>query len=98
MIIVTGEVLVSKEHLSEALLLCKQHVERSLAEPGCLSHAFYAAPDDPLKLFFFEEWSDNDAIQAHFKVPDSQKFVVSLTKLSATPPRLSMYSADKIVR
>lgn len=98
MIIVTGNVLVKTEYLNEAITLCQQHVARSLSEPGCLSHAFYAAPDNPHSLFFFEEWSDNDAIQAHFAVPASQQFVATLTQLCAQPPQLSMYSADKIKR
>lgn len=98
MIIVTGSVFVKENCLQEALQLCQQHVERSLTEPGCLSHTFYAKPDNPLELFFFEEWQSLDTIQAHFSVPASQQFVQTLTSLCTELPKLEMYSADKIAR
>ena len=58
MVIVTGTVQVQPEHLSQALTLCRDHVQRSRGEPGCVSHAVHQDVEDPGRLFFFEQWQD----------------------------------------
>lgn len=98
MIIVTGNVTLKDKCLKEGKALCAEHVARSLEEPGCISHAFYAAPDNPSKIFFFEEWESPEAIHTHFAVPASQAFVKQLTSLASSEPQLNMYSAEKIAR
>ena len=83
MLIVTGSVTARPE-TSEALLRAAlDHVRRSRTEPGCLSHGVYADCEDPLRLFFYEEWADRPALDAHFAQAGSQAFMAAVRELAA---------------
>lgn len=71
MIIVTGTVKVRAERLENALEVSLEHVRRSRTEPGCLLHSVHRDVEDPLTLVFLEHWEDNEALAAHFAVPES---------------------------
>jgi quinol monooxygenase YgiN len=90
MLIVTGSVTARPE-TSEALLRAAlDHVRRSRTEPGCLSHGVHADCEDPLRLFFYEEWADRPALDAHFAQPGSQAFMAAVRELAerSTPVRI----------
>ena len=78
MIIITGSVVAKEGRLTEALALSLEHVRRSRLENGCVSHAVHRDAEDANRLFFFEEWADQAAVNAHFAVPASQAFVRAL--------------------
>ncbi|MDQ0464138.1 quinol monooxygenase YgiN [Caulobacter ginsengisoli] len=83
MIIVTGS-LTAREDSFEALLqACLDHSRRSRAEPGCIRHNAYVDAEDPLRLFFYEEWADRAALDAHFQVPDSNGFMRAARALAS---------------
>lgn len=97
MIIVTGSAVIRDGAEADALALAHDHVQRSRGEPGCLSHAVYQDTENPARLFFFEEWRDRDALQAHFAVPDSRAFAKAFAALAATPPQLNIFEAAPAV-
>ncbi|MEU7642784.1 putative quinol monooxygenase [Streptomyces sp. NPDC039016] len=41
-------------------------IEPSLEEPGCLAYRPYADPNDPARRVVVEQWSDAQALAAHF--------------------------------
>jgi quinol monooxygenase YgiN len=96
MIIVTGRVITRSERLDEALRVSREHVERSRAEPGCLVHSVHQDAEDPNILFFFEQWEDQDALSAHFAVPESLAFVTALSECAAAPPVMDIYEAEPL--
>jgi quinol monooxygenase YgiN len=69
MIVVTGSVTARKETFNEVRRLSLEHVHRSRAEPGCISHAVHVDCEDALRLVFIEQWVDRAALLAHFAVP-----------------------------
>lgn len=83
MIIVTGEILAKPETLEALIALCTEHSRRSRAEPGCVSHDSFVDTENPLRIFFFERWSDRAALEAHFAVPKSNAFMRQVRALSA---------------
>jgi quinol monooxygenase YgiN len=83
MIIVTGSITARPETFDEILRLSLHHVHRSREEPGCRSHAVYRDVENPLRLFFFEEWQDRASLAAHFALPASQAFVSTVRPLAA---------------
>jgi quinol monooxygenase YgiN len=93
MIIVTGSIVARADTFDRVLALSREHVERSRAEPGCLSHAVYRDVENPLRLVFFEEWADRKALAKHFSVPASGEFVTSAGALAAETPTLRIYEA-----
>lgn len=93
MIIVTGSVLSKPECIDEMLAFALDHVRRSRAEPGCLSHAVSRDAEEPLRLVFLERWADRAALQAHFAVPASRGFVKVLAAFAAEAPTMQLYEA-----
>jgi quinol monooxygenase YgiN len=98
MVIVIGNVTVREDTLEQALTLARAHVERSRTEPGCISHAVHIDTENPSHLVFLEQWQDMDALQQHFRVPESASFVSALGELALEPPTLKLYTADEVPR
>lgn len=45
------------------------------AEPGCLSYDLYQSRDDPALMFFYENWTDQPALDAHMNTPNFYQYV-----------------------
>ena len=93
MVIVAGTVKVPPNRMDEAIALSVEHVRRSRVEPGCLSHAVFQDVEDANRLFFFERWADQKALEAHFMVPEARAFARSLASLSSSTPEIAIYDA-----
>ena len=93
MIIVTGSVVAKKECIDELLAFSLDHVRRSRAEAGCLSHGVSRDAENPLRLVFVEEWADRAALQAHFATAASRGFVKVLAAFAAEAPTMQLYEA-----
>ncbi len=96
MILVTGIANVKPEHMDQAIALSLEHVRRSRAEPGCISHAVHRDVEDAHRLVFVEQWADAAALKAHFTVPESRAFVGALGALCSARPALTMYEAQAL--
>jgi quinol monooxygenase YgiN len=82
MIVVTGSIAAKPEGFEEARRLSLEHVRRSRAEPGCLSHSVNVDCENPLRLVFIEQWETMQALQTHFSVPASRDFTRALRPLA----------------
>jgi quinol monooxygenase YgiN len=96
MIIITGDLLIKEGSMQDALQASQKHVAHSRTELGCISHAVYQDPENALRLFFYEQWSDQAAIDAHFALPSSQAFVTAVRTLVTAPPNLHIFTAQQI--
>jgi quinol monooxygenase YgiN len=96
MIIITGSVTARPDSFDQVRKLSLEHVHRSRKEPGCISHAVRVDCENPLRLVFIEQWTDRDALQAHFKVPASGETVRALQSLSAAHATLEIYDATRL--
>jgi quinol monooxygenase YgiN len=96
MIIVTGSLVVKEGWLTHALTLSLEHVRRSRAENGCISHAVHQDAENPARLVFFEEWSDNATLAAHFAVPASRAFAKAISELAVEAPKLNVFEAKRV--
>ncbi len=95
MIIVTGSVQARPETIDEVLRLSLGHVHRSRLEPGCLLHSVHHDAEDANRLVFLEHWEDRDALNTHFRVPESRAFAMALGELAAEPPTMEIYEAER---
>jgi quinol monooxygenase YgiN len=93
MILVLGAVVARPDAIEEALRHSLEHVRRSRAEPGCLSHAVHRDAENPLRLVFVERWESREALVTHFAVPASNEFVRAVRRLSSEPPTIEIYDA-----
>ena len=74
----------------------REHVERSLREPGCLHHSVALDPADPKRLVFVERWASAEDLMRHFRVPESIAFARALGALAAVPPEIKVYEAREV--
>jgi quinol monooxygenase YgiN len=95
-VVVTGSIQARPERIDELLRLSLEHVRRSRAEPGCLSHAVHRDVEDPLRLVFVEEWADRAALLAHFAVPASRAFVKAAAVCAVGAPSMALYEVDTL--
>lgn len=96
MIIVTGHA-IAREDTDEAMQrLSVEHVLRSRAEPGCISHEVTRDVQQPRRFVFVERWTDMAALQVHFRVGASRQFAKSMAQLSEGRPEMAIYQAEAI--
>ena len=96
MIIVTGALRARPDTFDAILAESQAHVRRSRTEDGCLSHAVHIDSENPLRLFFYEQWRDMAALKAHFAVPDSIAFVTAVRGLAAESESITMLEATEL--
>ena len=96
MILVTGSFIAKEGRLADALALSLEHVRRSRAENGCISHAVHQDAENSSRLVFVEEWSDQAALAAHFAVPASRAFGKAIGELAVEMPKLNVFEAERV--
>lgn len=93
MIIVTGTTRAKEGHFDALRQASIDHVHRSRAEDGCISHSVQVDCEDPMTLVFFERWRDLAALRRHFEQPGTQRFVAAMKELAAGAGTLDIYEA-----
>ena len=96
MILVTGAIVATAATFDEALRLSLEHVHRSRAEPGCISHSVHRDAENPWRLVFLEQWADAAALKAHFVVPASRAFAKAVGALAAELPTIQIYTSEVV--
>ena len=96
MIIVWGSIEAKSDCLDEVNRLSLEHVHRSRGESGCISHSVQRDVENPNRCIFFEEWEDMTVLQAHFAVPEFQRFVNSVTGLAVSAPLIRIFESTQI--
>jgi len=91
MLIVNGDVIARPESFETLLEASLDHAERSRLEPGCLDHQVCLDCENPLRLVFFEQWSDRPSLDAHFRRPASAMFLDALRCLAASTAPLTIF-------
>lgn len=90
MLIVTGSVTAKPETFDALLEAALAHVARSRAEAGCVSHSVHIDCETPMRLFFYEEWADRPALDAHFAQQGSHEFMKAVRELCASSTRVKI--------
>ena len=84
MIVITGSVTAKPGAFDALKSEGLAHSERSRAENSCLSHRCYVDAAEPERLFFYEEWRDMAAVEAHFRHPDTPRVMAAIREHGAT--------------
>ncbi|HEV7385898.1 MAG TPA: antibiotic biosynthesis monooxygenase, partial [Phenylobacterium sp.] len=53
-----------------------------------LTHSVHVDVEDPLRLFFYEEWADRAALDVHFAQDGSAAFMRAVRELCASSTRV----------
>jgi quinol monooxygenase YgiN len=94
MLIVTGTVTARADTFDSLKEASLEHVRRSRAEPGCIGHSVHVDCENPLRLFFFEQWTDRAALDVHFTVPAVKEFIRSMRTLVAGTEGPAIYEIE----
>lgn len=92
MIIVTGSVTAWPDTVDALLEASLDHVRRSRGEDGCLLHSVHRDVENPLRLFFYEEWRDLPALKVHGNAAGSLEFLGHARALADTIAPLEIHA------
>ncbi len=69
MIIVTGQVRFAAGEIERLTPAFRMNIQATRAEPGCARYAYAVDLAEPTLLHVVEEWSDEEAVNAHMNRP-----------------------------
>ena len=95
MIIVTGSVTARPDSFDELRRASLDHVRRSRSEDGCLLHSVHVDAENPLRLFFYEEWRDMAALEQHGQVAGSRAFLAKIRALAASSEPITVHEVAR---
>ena len=75
MIIVAGEVRFADGEIARLKAAMEKNIAATRAEPGCARYVYAVDIGDPNRLIISEEWSDEEAIDAHSQSPHIAEFM-----------------------
>ncbi|MBB3993294.1 quinol monooxygenase YgiN [Sulfitobacter undariae] len=86
-LIIFAEITPKPEHFKDAQQAIIGILAQTRAESGCYSFKLFEAPDQD-KLYLFEEWQDQDALDQHLAQPYTVAVFKSYEGWLAEPPRI----------
>lgn len=98
MIVVHRSVGICEGSLDEAIALSVEYAHRSRTEPGCIAHAVHSDCESPNRLACIDEWVDRAALEQHFQVPASKRFVADLVALAREASIIAIHDAERLGR
>lgn len=89
--IIGAKLTIKADRVGEFITAARTIIAASRAEPGCISYTLYQDPYERTVFFFFEEWKDQAAIDAHFAMPHFKAFGEKMKDLAAGPAGITIY-------
>ena len=84
--------LKAKEGMGEALRQeCLSLVEPTRGEAGCISYDFHESTGDDLLFAFYENWTNQKALDKHVQTPYLQAFFAKTDELLAEPMNVTIW-------
>ncbi|WP_299850912.1 putative quinol monooxygenase [uncultured Roseovarius sp.] len=84
---VFAEIKPKPEHFNDAQQAIIGILDQTRAESGCRSFKLFEAPDQD-RLYLFEEWQDQDALDQHHAQPYTAAVFKSYEEWLAEQPRI----------
>jgi quinol monooxygenase YgiN len=78
-------------HLDEILSLCRELVEITRSEKGCIRYGVYRDAEHPELLTMIEEWESREALDAHLHAAHFTRIVPQLGKRMTRPADMHVY-------
>jgi quinol monooxygenase YgiN len=93
MIIVTGEVRFGEGEIGRLHSAMEKNIHATRAEPGCARYAYSRDILEPDLLHVVEEWSDEEAVDAHMQAPHMAELMGALATAKIEALSINGYSA-----
>jgi quinol monooxygenase YgiN len=94
MIVISGRMRFDPAQRAHALAEIAPVVAATAAEEGNIHYRYYADLEDPNVLLLFEEWRDDEALQAHFSQPYVLSFLEKLPTLGMVEASVHRYDVS----
>ncbi|MBC8530500.1 putative quinol monooxygenase [Gehongia tenuis] len=91
MIIIVAKSVVKPGCKAAYIAAARELIEKSQAEPGCLTYDLYEDLNDPSTLTMIEFWKDQAAIDAHNASPHFTTIVPKLAEFREGPGEVHFY-------
>lgn len=91
MLKVVAKNYANPDHLDEALSLCRELVEITRREKGCISYGVYQDADHPELLTMIEEWESREDLDAHLHAEHFTRIVPQLGRLMTRAADMNVY-------
>ena len=98
MIIISGTMSVDPSDHDAAVALIGPLVEATLEEPGNGTYGFWAHPSEPGTFRVYEEWDDEDSMNAHMTAPHFVEFMGGIAGLKVTGTEIMRHDVEKSER
>ena len=89
---VIAQVVAQTDKIPEVHTILQDIVAPTRRETGCLSYQLLRHRSNPAVFLFIEEWTDEQAIDAHFGTPHIREALVKATPLLAQAPDIQRYT------
>ncbi len=94
MIVISGRMRFDPAHRERALAEIAPVVAATADEEGNVHYRYYADLKDPNVFLLFEEWRDDEALQAHFSQPYVLSFLDKLPSLGMVEASVHRYDVS----
>ena len=91
MLVLAAKCIGKPECRDDIMRVISAVVPPSKAEAGCISYDVHERLPGGDEYLFFEEWSDQAALDFHFQTPHFQAFIGEFTPLLDAPPNIRVY-------
>ena len=85
------KIQVPHEKMKDAIQTVNSILGWTLAQPGCISMAFYEDTNQPGTMMVFETWENWPTLEKHIQ-SDSYRNILELMELSSEQPEIKFYS------
>lgn len=92
MIKVVAKNFAQEDKINEILELCKELVEMTRKEDGCIKYEMYQDEEDARILTMIEEWESRQALDKHLKSEHFTRIVPMLGKLMSKETVMNVYN------
>lgn len=89
---VVAHVIARTDKIPEVQTIPRGIVAPTRQETGCLSYQLFSNNSHPVEFLVIEEWTDENAIAAHFTTPHIQQALTEIAPLLAQAPDIKKYT------
>ena len=93
MIIVKGEARFGEGEIARLAPAFEKNIAATRAEPGCAAYSYAVDLLDPNLLHVAEEWSGEEAVDAHMQAPHMGALMAALGSAKIESIRIDAYEA-----
>ena len=94
MIVISGTLVLDPSKVDDFLTACAALEDETRSEAGCSAYGYWPSPREPGTVLVFEEWSDDDALNAHIGSPHMAEFMGAVGGFGITGIDLQRYDVD----